>query len=133
MPHTERVDYFQETLARFDAASEADGSTLAWAQLVRTTLAMLRERSNTAVAEKLVLSAEELWSADQPEAATLERLRVQVWEYLDAKNGTSTTIRDTEDRVLRCLIGMLFPFRNRGRVADSLDWHVQMGITRSAP
>jgi hypothetical protein len=38
----------------------------------------------------------------------LEPIRVECWQYLDAKNGNSTTIASDEDRAMRALIGCLY-------------------------
>jgi len=128
MPDTEHVDFFRTTMATFDSQAASHGPVVAWASLARTTVVALRTRSSTAQADRFVLEAQRLWAPDNPQEADLERLRIQVWQYLNAKNGNSTTIEDAEDRVLRCLIGMLFPFRTHGDVADTVEWSQQMGL-----
>lgn len=126
-----RVDYVDKAMAGFDRRAAFDGPALAWASVARRTVSALRTRSTTAQADAFVLEAERVWDSDNPEPAVLERLRVQVWRYLDTKNGNSTTIVDAEDKALRCLIGMLFPFTTRDNVADTVEWSEQMGLARS--
>ena len=38
----------------------------------------------------------------------LEEYRVACWQFLDTKNGNSTTIADREDQAVRLVIGLLF-------------------------
>jgi hypothetical protein len=53
--------------------------------------------------------AQRLWTASSaPDIDRLVALRVRVWNFLEAKNGTSATIVDAEDRLARALLCALF-------------------------
>lgn len=120
------MNYFERTMTDFNNQAAVHGPAVAWAIIARRTIAALRERATTHEADTFVVEAEHLWATDDPEPDVLERLRVQVWQYLETKNGNSTTIAGAEDRTLRCLVGMLLPFRTEDDVADAVEWSAQM-------
>jgi len=57
--------------------------------------------------------------------ARLDDHRVAVWQYLDDKNGNSTTVADYEDHFLRALICVLWddPWAKRSdELPDTVEW-----------
>jgi hypothetical protein len=72
--------------------------------------AMLRQRGDIppdVCGEVDSLSAE--WESESPDLSELERCKVALWSYLDAKHGNSTTIADAQDRSVRAALCLAEP------------------------
>ena len=65
------------------------------------------------------------WYAGDVGQASLESARVACWQFLDAKNGNSTTIDDRVDVAVRTLICVLWDAADEGsELAMGLDFFV---------
>jgi len=79
--------------------SEQMHALLACLELIREEL--------PAIGRSGLVVAQEYWTGNGRATSDLDDARVGCWQYLDAKNGDSTTIRDREDHAVRALICVL--------------------------
>ncbi len=71
--------------------------------------------------------ARRYWTSDDGVPRVLLEARVQCWEYLDVKNGDSTTIADREDHAMRALICCLYgETQEPGDCFDSVSFFFEM-------
>lgn len=73
------------------------------------------------VPESLARRALDLWQTPGGDAA-VEPVRVSLWEYLDEKNGNSTTIADPEDHAARTALCGMFEEESRQDAHDGAEW-----------
>jgi hypothetical protein len=59
-------------------------------------------------------AARRCWIDQVDDPRQLEEHRVACWQFLDTKNGNSTTIADREDQAVRLVIGLLFEESKEG-------------------
>ncbi|GAA4198783.1 hypothetical protein [Actinocatenispora rupis] len=94
---------FERLMAAYDAVDDES----AWSSFVAAVIAEVRGAgTESSEAESFLESAGRLLSEGGGED-DYTSLRVAIWRYLDDKNGSSTVIRDVDDRALRALLTVL--------------------------
>lgn len=116
---------YDKLIAAFDNAEEG----ARWRSFARAVIAEAGAATElTDQVNAYVDRAARAWR-DQPSEDLLTALRVEIWGYLKAKNGDSTTIADADDRALRAVITALVSDGTRGAAVDAADW-VEMVLMR---
>ena len=95
-------------------------------RLRRAMLAMAEEQSSRSGAPHelvpVLARAEAFWSGEAVDPVTLTEGKQACWQFLERKNGDSTTIGDAEDRWVRGMLCLLDLPSDDGDLQDRLAW-----------
>jgi hypothetical protein len=66
------------------------------------------------------------WGEGRVDPAFLRTVKIECWEFLDAKHGNSTAIVDREDRAVRAMLCLLEPNGDALAASDTASWVDEM-------
>ena len=114
----ERAMIYERLIGAFESGDDG----MRWRSFARAVIAEIRSAgTSSSDAMELVERATQTWDRAADEQDLLV-LKADVWRFLTAKNGDTTSIRDADDRALRALLTVLDPNGDRAKVEDAAEW-----------
>jgi hypothetical protein len=66
------------------------------------------------------------WSTGVVDPDFLRSVKLESWEFLEAKHGNSSSVVDREDRAVRAMLCLLEPAGDAGAASDTSSWVDEM-------
>lgn len=107
---------------RLTEAFDRSDAESAWSSFVRAVFVEIRRSGAKSDETRWLVDAAERLLGSDASKSEFEAMRVEIWQCIEKKNGTSTVIRDVDDRALRALLTVLRMDGDRAVAEESADW-----------